>query len=149
MGGDGVKGAPDIEEGGQAMGPGINVALNVVNKGRGRSFGRAITAKPVLLGVEGTELDTLIDVPGAKPLKHLQKVVGEGDRAVGGRLGVGVFARFGKKNHRIFLPKTGRVPKIEAGLVNNTEHVQYVRGEVQEENGLEAVGAQGLLGLKV
>ena len=80
-------------------------------------------------------------MPGAKPLKRLQKVVGEGDRAVGGRLRVGVLARFGKKNHRTLLPKTGRVPKIEAGSVNKTEHMQYIRGEVQEENGLESVRA--------
>ena len=62
LGGDGVKGAPDIKEGGQAMGPGINVAFNIVYKRRGRSFGRAITTEPVLLGVEGAEPETLVDV---------------------------------------------------------------------------------------
>ena len=90
------------------------MAFEVVDKGRGRSFGRAITAEPMLLGVEGTEPDTLVDVPGAELLKRLQEVVGEGDRAVGGRLRVGIFSRLGKKDHRTFLPKTWRVPKIKA-----------------------------------
>ena len=107
LGGDRVKGAPNIEEGGKAVGSGVNVALNVVDKGKGRSFGRAITAEPVLLGVKGTKPDTLVDVPGAEPLKRLQEVVGVGDRTVGGWLGVGVLSRFGKKNHRTLLPKTG------------------------------------------
>ena len=107
LGGDGVKGAPDIEEGGQAMGPGINVALNVVNKGRGGSLSRAITSEPMLLGVEGVKPDALVNMPGAKPLKCLQEVVGEGDRAVGGRLGVCIFARLGEENHRTLLPEAG------------------------------------------
>ena len=96
-GGDGVKGAPDIEEGGQTVRPGVNVALNVVDKGRGGSLGRAIASEPVLLGVEGVKPNALVNMPGAKPLKCLQEVVGEGDRAVGGRLGVCIFARLGRK----------------------------------------------------
>ena len=86
-------------------------------------------------------------MPGAKPLKCLQKVVGEGNRPVGG-VGVCVFARFGEEDHSTLLPEAWCIPEEEAGPVNDSQDMKYIRGKVQEDR-LEAVGTRGLLRVEV
>ena len=54
-----------------------------------------------------------------------------------------------EENHRTLLPKARSIPKVEAGPVNDTEDMEYVRGKVQEKNRLTAVRTRGLLGFEV
>ena len=62
---------------------------------------------------------------------------------------VGLFSRFGEKDHIAFLPKTRGVPKEKARSVNNTQDLKYIGGEVEEKDRLESVRSWRLLGLEV
>ena len=56
------------------------------------------------MGVEGLQPDTLLTMPRTQPFQSLEEVVGKGNGAVGGGMGVRILARFGEVNHRTFFP---------------------------------------------
>ena len=103
----------------------------------------------MLLGMERAKPNELVYMPGAEPLKCLQKVVGKGYRAVGGGMGVRVFARLGEKNHSTLPPEARCIPEEKAGPVNDAQNMKYIGWKIQEKDRLEAVRTRGLLRLKV
>ena len=60
-------------------------------------------------------------------------------------MGVGGLARFWEEDHITFLPEAGGIPKVEAQSVDHTQHTKDIGRKVEEENGLKAIGAWGLL----
>ena len=82
LGDNRIKGTPNVKKGSQTMGSGVDLACNIVDLAGCSSLGRPVAVEPVLLGVERTEADTLIHMLSAESLQGLQKIVGEGDRAV-------------------------------------------------------------------
>ena len=65
------------------MGPGVDVAFDVVDQAGRGSLSQPSATESMLLGVKGVMPDTLVHVPGAESLECLQKVIGKGYRAVG------------------------------------------------------------------
>ena len=88
MGGDRVKGTMYVQERSKTVPACVNVAFYIVSEGRGGSFGGFVAAEAMLLRGERVEADALLHMPGVKTLEGFKELVGEGDRAVGGRLGI-------------------------------------------------------------
>ena len=104
LGGDRVEGTPNVKEGSQTVRSGVDVAFDIVNQTRHCSLGRLVTTEPMSLGVEGAKADTLVYVPRTEPLQGLQKVIGEGNRAIGDGVGVRLLVGLGEKDHGALPP---------------------------------------------
>ena len=80
----------------------------------------------MLLGMKGAKTDTLVHVPGTESLQGHQKVVGEGNGAVRGRMRVRLLARFGEKDHSTFPPKARGIAEEETGPVDDTKELKDI-----------------------
>ena len=63
LGSDGVKGTADVKKGHKAVGLPVYVTFNIVGKERCSSLRRSVTAEAVLLRVQGSEANTLVNMP--------------------------------------------------------------------------------------